>query len=119
MAKAKKKVKAISTKESMGLANPLNKDLGDMLKYDDLAGITIGGTLDALGKAFDDNRPLMERWAYGSKSANSFMRMAMATYEAIKQFSETSKKPKNRLDELADKIEKLEKENKELKKLKK
>jgi hypothetical protein len=104
-----------------GLLNPINSDLGELLKYDDLAGITIGGTVDALGKAFDRRLPFWKRWEFGSKSANSFMRMAMATYEALNQFSEVGKGHKveeeiEKEEKLLEEVNKLKEEIEKLKK---
>jgi hypothetical protein len=116
MVRTKKSDKKLAkVEEEMGLTNPLNQDLGSVLKYADLAGITIGGTFDHIVKAFNKKIPFKERWEYGSKGVDTLLRIAMATEEALKQFSSAKNNPTAGCAEPAEEIERLRKENAELK----
>jgi len=116
MVRTKKSDKKLArVEEEMGLTNPLNQDLGSILKYADLTGITIGGTFDHITKAFNKEIPFKERWEYGSKGVNSLLRIAMATQEALKQFSSVKNNTTGVGAEPAEEIERLRKENTELK----
>jgi hypothetical protein len=117
----KSEKKTLTKLGEKGLLNPLNRDLGELFKYDDLAGITIGGTTDAFFKAFDPNIPWLERCEYGTKSASSFVRMAQASIEAFRQFSQLDKEHKvevepRKEEKLLEEVNKLKEEIEKLKK---